>query len=85
MELQALADNIRAFTSFLAHGTRLKIWEENRVTVQILSVITTKSRSLMYERRVLHHLLCKLGIAIKSEYLPSPVKCFADSLLVSSP
>lgn len=82
LELRAVTDNLRSFTSHLRRhqGARIKLWEDNQAVVHIVNSMTTRSPALMKELRILHRVMTVLGITIESEYLPSAVNCYADRL-----
>ena len=80
LELWAVTNKIRAFADHINSGTHIKLWEDNQAVVHIINAMTSKSKELMAELRVINKLLTKLGITIESSYLPSAVNTFADRL-----
>lgn len=54
LEQRAVIDNIRSIAKILLSGTHLKVWEDNQVVASILNAMTSKSRQLSRELRVLY-------------------------------
>ena len=80
LELRAVTNNIRAFAQHIRSGDHIRLWEDNLAVVHIINSMTSRSREMMAELRIIHKLLTKLGATIKSDYLPSAVNAFADRL-----
>ena len=79
---------LRAVTLVLGRGIgvdvqnrdvkRVRLWIDNQGAKCVIGKMSSKSRALMQELRVLNRLIKRLGISLAPEWLPSAQNYFAD-------
>jgi hypothetical protein len=61
-------------------GRRLLLHEDNQSAIGVLTHLTSKSLTMMYELRKLFLLIVTYDIKIKTQYIQSAAKVLADNL-----